>query len=779
MGKSKNGEKSQKTALGSYFFTKHPFKAVIYVKRNPHRNRVLNHKQPKHNFFITFKPPKIRLSKSIFPIMVYLFNKFSSLLFTAALLLVSTAFAAPKFPFPQQVTYKFGHTATYVDPSVIQSHFDDWKGAWYKDMGDGTARVISPNDSAEMTVSEGIAYGMLIMVYMSSTQADHQSEFDKLYAFWNKYAKSGNESGMNWHINTQNGKADDGSATDADLDVALALIMAAKQWGNDQYMTKAKKLIDWIKSHDMESDGRVKAGSNWNPGLNSSYVFPAAFQLFYDVTNDSFWKTAITTNLDHMSKCQNATTGLMPDWCSWSDHKATNAGQVSGGSSGFYDDATRTPWRLAWGYYWYGIKEAKAINDKIVPWLDKSTFSNANLIWPGYSLTGTSPYNMFVTSTYAGGLGLAMASADDPGHYLETVYDVLANTVGKKTPTTAKGEAYYPATLNILYMLTMSGNLPNFNSMDGLTKYTKTSIRMPSMPDGELQPVNSNISISGYTDWGAYADKFGVTKMYPDSGSSGVFLHKDGTADAAIEFRIAPEPTYEAGAELQYPFAGIALSLDKDNGYHDLSNIAKIRIHYKSQGIIRFAILDKQTIDNGDEGGEPGVYLHPSDDYVTLDIDMTSKNFGTAYDAFVEGKFVVPTWVTNVLNRDDAMKAVRGFKFEPKMQKSGYGSLYLRMFEMYDADGNLVTDYTNPNAVSIPQVALSRRSLDLAGKSVRYAGLSSDARLTIFDLNGNRIATKSLSGSGEIALESLLHAHGAYILRLTDKSFSKTLRIHK
>lgn len=738
---------------------------------------MLYHNGAELNFFITFNTPKIRLSKSIFLIMVYLLNRFSALLFTASLLLASVAFAAPKFPFPQQVTYKFGHTATYVDPAVIQSHFDDWKSAWYKDMGDGTARVISPNDSAEMSVSEGIAYGMLIMVYMSSTQADHQSEFDKLYAFWNKYAKSGG--GMNWHINTQNGKVDDGTATDADLDVALALIMAAKQWGNDQYLSKAKSLITWIKSNDMESDGRVKAGSNWNPALNASYVFPAAFQLFYDVTNDSFWKTAITTNLDHISKCQNATTGLMPDWCSWSDHKPTNAGQVSGGSGGYYDDATRTPWRMAWGYYWYGISEAKAVNDKILPWLEKSTFGNANLIWPGYSLTGTSPYNMFVTSTYAGGLGLAMASADNPGYYLETVYDALANTVGKKSPTSAKGEAYYPATLNILYLLTMSGNLPNFNNMDGLTKYTKTSVRMPTMPAGTLQPVNSGMSISGYTEWGAYADKFGVTKMYPDSGSSGMFLRDDGTAVAAIEFRIAPEPTYEEGVKLQYPFAGIAVSLDKDNGYHDLSNVAKIRLTYKSQGVIRFAILDKQTLDNGNEGGEPGVYLHPTDDFVTLDIDMTSKNFGTAYDAFVEDKFVVPSWVTDILNRDDAMKAVRGFKFEPKMQKSGYGNIYLSMFEMYDADGNLIKDYIDPNAVSIPDVALSGRSFGVAGNSIRYAGLGEGARLTAFDLNGNRVVSTVLNGSGEIALESLLHAKGAYILRLTDKSFTKTLRIHR
>ena len=709
--------------------------------------------------------------------MAIFHNKLIASIFAVGALSASIAIAAPKYPFPQQITYKFGHTATYVDPSVIQSHFNDWKGAWYKDMGDGTARIISPNDSAEMTVSEGVAYGMLIMVYMSSTQADYQSEFDKLYAFWNKYAKS--SGGMNWHVNTQNGKVDDGTATDADLDVAVALIMAAKQWGNDQYMTKAKSLISWIKSNDMESDGRVKAGSNWNPALNASYVFPAAFQLFYDVTNDSFWKTAITTNLDHISKCQNSTTGLMPDWCSWSDHKPTNAGQVSGGSGGFYDDATRTPWRMAWGYYWYGIKEAKSVNDKILPWLEKSTFGNANLIWPGYSLTGSSPYNMFVTSTYAGGLGLAMASADNPGYYLETVYDALANTVGKKTPTSGKGEHYYPATLNILYLLTMSGNLPNFNSMDGLTKYTKTSVRMPAMPQGELQPVNNGMNISGYTEWGAYADKFGVTKMYPDSGSSGIFKLTDGSVAAAIEFRIAPEPTYEEGVTLKYPFAGIAVSLDKDNGYHDLSKLAKIRINYKSQGVIRFAILDKQTLDNQNEGGEPGIYLHPTDEYVDLDIDVTSKNFGTTYDAFVDDKFVVPSWVTDVLSRDDVMKAVRGFKFEPKMQKSGYGSIYLRKFELYDSDGKLITDFIDPNAVGIKPVVLQDRGMNVSGKTVYYTGLGPNARISAFDLNGNLVKTVHVSGSGAISMEAIFGTKGTYILRLSDKNLNRTVRIQR
>ena len=77
--------------------------------------------------------------------------------------LAGAANAAPAFPFPQNQAYPQGNTAKFATPSAIKAHFDTWKGCWYKDMGDGTARIISPNDSTEMSVSEGIAYGMLIM----------------------------------------------------------------------------------------------------------------------------------------------------------------------------------------------------------------------------------------------------------------------------------------------------------------------------------------------------------------------------------------------------------------------------------------------------------------------------------------------------------------------------------------------------------------------------------------------------------------------------------------
>ena len=694
------------------------------------------------------------------------------LLFIFALGFVTAAFAAPQYPFPQNRKSPYGTTITYAVPDSIQSHFNAWKNAWYVDMNDGTARVISPNDSTELSVSEGIAYGMLLMVYMSSSAKDYQSEFDKLWTYWKKYAISGTPSGMHWHINNNSQTATGtGSASDADFDAALALIMASKQWNNSSYLNEAKTLISWIKSNDMESDGRVKGGSNWNPALNASYVAPATFKLFAELTGDSFWETAIATNLSHIRKCQNAISGLMPDWCTWDTHEAaTNTGAaVSGGNGGFFDDAARTPWRMAWGYYWYGIEGAKAVNDAIIDWLYYSTYGNANYIMPGYYLDGSdSPYTMFVSSTYAGGLGLSMASATNPRNYLETVYDVLANVEGKNSPTDDSGEKYYAATLNILYLLLLSGNMPNFYDISQFQTFSPTQERMPTEPEGTLLPKNSGFAFAGFSNWGTYCDSIGSV-MYPASESYGLYQLADGSINVQMNFRIVSEPTYIANADLDYPYAGIAVSFNQDESYLNLSALDKIQITYQSDGVIRMAILDSMTLADGNEGGEPGYTLHPSETDTTIEISLSDANFST--------NFTVPSWTGGRNSRDDVLKAVRGFKFEGKMQKGGYGSLTLKDFKMYDISGQPMN--FDPSGIQNSTAPKNHLNFSLSGSTIAYSNLSNHAILRIFDLNGNLISKNRLSGSGTFHLQQALPSRGIFIAQLQDRGMVKSIKINR
>jgi len=83
-----------------------------------------------------------------------------------------TVSAAGQFPFPQNMKYPHGHIIEYADTDMIKEHYKLWKQAWY-DASQGW--VFAPEGTCS-TVSEAIAYGMLISVYM-----DDQDVFMKLY----------------------------------------------------------------------------------------------------------------------------------------------------------------------------------------------------------------------------------------------------------------------------------------------------------------------------------------------------------------------------------------------------------------------------------------------------------------------------------------------------------------------------------------------------------------------------------------------------------------------
>jgi endo-1,4-beta-D-glucanase Y len=712
-------------------------------------------------------------------------KSFKLLLFLSLFAVIS-ANAAPSFPFPQNKKYPHGYTFNAANTAKIQEAFNTWKGAWYTTTNDGLARIISPNDSTEYTVSEGIGYGMLLMVYMSSAQNDYQSEFDKLWGYWKKYAVTANQAtGMNWKVNNNNGNVSSGSASDAEFDAALALIMAYKQWGNTTYLNDAKALISWIKNNDMNGDKTIRPGNAWNDAFNPSYAAPAAFKLFGEVTNDaSYWNDAITVNNNKVKACQEARTGLMPDWCDWSTSKPKlTSANVSTGLVGFNYDAARTPWRMAWSYYWYGESSSKAVNDKIVPWLVPHTYASASYIRPGYvyennaytDIPGKFPKSL--QSTYMGGLGLAMASADDPGNYVETIYEALINTKGKASPNTSIGEGYFSATLNVLYLLLLSGNMPNFYDMTSYTAFTPTALREPTPLTGTQVTPESKTPFCGFSVWGAFSDKLGTgTKMYPDSGSTPIFY--DGAAlSVKASLRIASEPEYGTpeASNKEYPFAGVVLGFDEDDNYYDLSDVAFIRVNIKTEGVIRLAILSKYTLDQDEEGGEPGYWFQPSSAFNQIDIPLSVKGTGKFDSIFT------PSWVSAVGTASEYMSAVRGVKLEPKMQKGGYGSFELKEILFLNANKQPANIYTvlGISLKTIPSLTSSRNAhLSLYGSELHFSGFSNKATFTIIDLKGEKLYSSSLNkSSGIISLSELNLPKGISIVHVKDANQSTTIKI--
>src|SRR5260370_22955138 len=108
--------------------------------------------------------------------------------------------------------------------------------------GNGCDRV-EFSDQTGTTVSEGMGYGMVLTAYYGD-----QTEFDGLWKFAQK--NFGASHLMGWHVTcagVTSGDGGGGTATDGDEDIALALIVAAPQWGGSFQTAAHPDLADLEK----------------------------------------------------------------------------------------------------------------------------------------------------------------------------------------------------------------------------------------------------------------------------------------------------------------------------------------------------------------------------------------------------------------------------------------------------------------------------------------------------------------------------------------------------
>jgi len=366
-------------------------------------------------------------------------------------------YAVTKFPFPHNANYSYGIKPSSINSDVVQASYEDFLNRFYTESGN-LARI--KFDDQNYTVSEGIGYGMLVMVYMDNAKNNTRDKFDKLWAYYNKFL---NERGlMHWKIRGFDGVDQQNAATDAELDVAAALMMAYKQWGDEKYLNDAKNLINKIAAHEVNENGHLKPGDAWDSKKNPSYFSTGAMELFKQASSFD-WDKVITNSYNLLKKVRNANTGLVPDWCS-----------ESGNPEGdYYYDATRTPWRMAWAYAWYGHSDAKDVASKIATWINGKTNGSAKNIVDGYTLDGGNK-SQWNVAAFIG--PFACAGMVDQTHqaWLDNAYNHLASFASKTD------DSYYNQSLEILTLLLLSGNMPNFWATQQPQTFTLTVSTQPS-----------------------------------------------------------------------------------------------------------------------------------------------------------------------------------------------------------------------------------------------------------------------------------------------------------
>lgn len=400
------------------------------------------------------------------------------------LLVVMAAFATVKFPYPQQQYYGnntiiatnwncSGQTAS----SMLKAKFVDYLSSYYAEEGN-YARI--KFDTPAETVSEGIGYGMIFMVYFSDNTTSYQSQFDKLWAYYQRWMDS--HSLMNWKISGFNSIIGSGGATDGDLDVAFALIMAYYQFGDSKYLTAASSLAANIRQYEFESGGLHKPGDQWDTYKNPSYVSPAVFELFkaVDSGQSSFWSTAITANYALLESNQNKTTGLPSGW---SDRNG-NALNGNNTFTGFDYDASRAPWRWAWAYAWYGHSSASTLLGRLAPWVNGKLATQLKI---NMYQNGSDGPESTSNGTSIGSLSTSLI-------YNSTYQDKLNANFSALMSQQA---GYYHSSLRLLGGLLMSGNMPNLATATPSTPSSSSS----SIPEECIASSSSTYINSGAFGW--------------------------------------------------------------------------------------------------------------------------------------------------------------------------------------------------------------------------------------------------------------------------------------
>lgn len=519
------------------------------------------------------------------------------------------------YPFPQGVTYPYGLKPNNYTQAQMNQHVQQWWDKWrvkyltQTNCGPGEWRVqrtetgnsIHKGCSENDTVSEGIAYGMIVVVYMSSATNNTKQYFDGM---WRYYSNRLNANGlMNW----QHPYCDSaGSATDADQDVVQALIMADRQWGSGgaiNYRNEAIALAARVLQHQITASNDVRPGDMWDGG-NPSYFSPYGYRMFGDYTGVTRWYNVARRTYETIVNYyynSNLTfntqlgihTGLQPNWCNY-DGTPWSPGAWAMRADTWWWDAIRHAWRQGYDYVLYGTLNHQLAYDnsvRVSNFFKTKYNGDPSLIRSHYELDGRATRFCRGDRTPdlcneddmnlpgpVGAVAIAAMAGDDQ-EWLNALYHRLVtmdagNGPGELTDTGVMwGTDYFCDLLKMQYLLILTGNMPNplgnypsptpTNTWNVLTPtLTPTPIPPPGLFDnfegGVLRNPNTSQSGGGAsaTITNTTADRFeGLRSMQINTaGSSGwAVIQIDSPNDQGLGYR-----NYTGATRVEFSIRGPA-----------------------------------------------------------------------------------------------------------------------------------------------------------------------------------------------------------------------------
>jgi hypothetical protein len=422
------------------------------------------------------------------------------------------------YPFGSRlVAYKAGIKPTQANATMdalLGTQYDAWKAARIVSAASIVAGgyAVKFSDTNYITVSEGMGYGMLLAVLFAGHDAQAQTLFNGLLAVvrarpayaMTPYDQSGQYL-MDWRLNANGTSAGQGwNAMDGDLDIAMALLMADKQWGSGgavNYLQEAKNTIAGLKYFNFKPDGTTKGLSTANVSRTSDYMI-GHFRAFKAATGDTLWDLAVDrayTLLDRMQTVYSPGKGLMPDFIVGTDTATPypSPGYMGDGNNMegyFYWNGCRNPWRLGTDYVLSGDTRFATVCGRLMDFFNAASGGNAGGISCGYKLDGS------VLGAFADPSFIAPAAV---GAMVDARFQGLLDSAWSWN-TAHLQTGYYAAEIQLLSMVVASGNwwtpgaaTPSGTGSTGTGNTTTTVVGTNVLVNGDF----SN-GLTGWTNWG-------------------------------------------------------------------------------------------------------------------------------------------------------------------------------------------------------------------------------------------------------------------------------------
>ncbi len=243
--------------------------------------------------------------------------------------------------------------ADATDNARLQDYYRYWRKKYLRPSQQVSGGAYVDYQANQTTCSEAHGYGMLISLYMAKFDtARAQQDFAALNHFRKQFPSRINPRLMAWQVDDKTPQpAKTTCATDGDLDIAYALLLAACTWKEPAYLVEAMRLIEALETTLIRPDFSLKRGDwdNEEQSVRLSDIMPTHFDAFAQVSNRGLWEKTKRAHYELLREVARF-GGAFPDFvirgkAGW---EPAPAHHLEGDYDGMmYYNACRVPWRLA------------------------------------------------------------------------------------------------------------------------------------------------------------------------------------------------------------------------------------------------------------------------------------------------------------------------------------------------------------------------------------------------------------------------------------------------